>query len=147
MAVVSAAPAPIPVNAATYPVVTVQPYLGPLCQVTNVVLGQLCEFPEIRLKADGKCVNFDNKCAVHYPTSFTTRLSKAPDSSTTCRVSVWAKRDCGGDKAQTGPLTGEPKFCSNSLFPTKLIEGELVSRPLAGPLLPFGFESLKLECE
>ena len=79
--------------------------------------------------------------------SFTTRLIEVPDRGTTCRVSVWAKRDCGGDKAQTRPLTGEPSFCSNSLFPTKLIEGGKVSQPLAGPLLPFGFESLKLECE
>lgn len=146
MAAVSAAPAPGLVNTGSYQVATVQPYLGPLCQVTNVALGLLCKFDRVTLAAGGECTNIGNTCAVHYPTSFTAQLSEAPDLGTTCRVSVWAKRDCGGAKAQTGPLTGKPSMCSNSLFPQKLVEGGQVSHPLEGPLLPFGFESLKLEC-
>ena len=147
MAAVMAAPAPAPVPINGSPVVTVQPYLGPLCQLPDVALGVLCKFPAISLEAGGECTNLANKCAVHYPTSFTAQFLHPPEGGTTCRVSVWAKPNCGGDKAQTGPLTQEPSTCSNSLFPTKLIEGGRVSRPLKGPLLPFGFESLKLECE
>lgn len=145
MAVAIAAPAVVPAD--VYPAVTVHPYLGPLCELSNVALGLLCKFSEISLEVEGECTNIDNKCAVHYPTSFTAQLSYPPDRGTNCRVSVFAKRDCGGDMAQTGPLTQERSICSNSLFPTKLIESGRVSHPLQGPLLPFGFESLKLECQ
>ncbi|KAI1863103.1 uncharacterized protein JN550_009839 [Neoarthrinium moseri] len=119
---------------------TVEPYLAPGCQITDVATGLFCDFPSMSL-TNSVCQDVTYQCSIHPPTSFTAALD-APTTSN-CHVAVFANFGCTGDEVDGSRLGTTPSSCVEAPFFGKIVDGGVLS---GGSLLPFGFKSLKLVC-
>jgi len=124
------------------PSATLVPYLAPLCEVTGLATGILCDFPQQTL-SEGQCVDVTYQCPVHYPASFQAYLDGATDG-TTCHVTVFSASGCAGDEVESGSLSASSagEVCNESPFFGKALNGG----ELGSQLLPFGFMSSRLDC-